>query len=398
MGRVSDAPAVAARTTVVRIIDRLNVGGPAIHAVLTARGLDRSRFRTILVIGSVEPGEADMGYLLDGTDIEYVVIPSLGRELRPLRDVATMWKLWRVLRRYRPQVVHTHKSKAGALARPLALLMRVPVRVHTYHGHVYSGYFHRAKTLLFLTLERILARTTHRLVALSPRLVDQLSDGYRIAARGRFTVVPLGFDLAPFVAAQSHAGSLRAELGVAAGVPLVGIVGRMVPVKDHATFIDAATLLAARHPDLQLVFVGGGELEPQVREALARNGLQSRAHLLGWRRDLPRLYADLNVVALSSINEGTPVTLVEAMAAGVPVAATRVGGVPDLLRDGARGELAPPRDPSALADAIERALAPQARLRAARIRDEVVAEYGAERLCGDLAALYDELLGYNVRP
>ena len=331
MRRLKPGRDAAGRSTVVRIIDRLNVGGPAIHAVLTARGLDRSRFRTILVIGSVETGEADMGYLLDGADVETVVIPSLGRELRPLRDVATVWRLWRVLRRYRPDIVHTHKSKAGALARPLALLMRVPVRVHTYHGHVYRGYFGRAKTMLFLVIERLLARATHRLVALSPRLLDELSDGYRIAKRDRFTVVPLGFDLAPFVAAEAHAGALRAELGLGAAAVLVGIVGRMVPVKDHATFIAAAQLLAARRPEVHFVFVGAGELEQPVRDALARAGLQSRAHLLGWRRDLPRVYADLAVVALSSINEGTPVTLVEAMAAGVPVAATRVGGVADLL-------------------------------------------------------------------
>ncbi|MDB4964868.1 MAG: glycosyltransferase [Myxococcales bacterium] len=376
---------------ILRVIDRLNVGGPAIHAALATRELNDDGYETVLVTGEIEPGEADMSYLLDEYGVERVLIPSLGRELRPLRDLATAYKLWRVMRRVRPDVVHTHKAKAGAIGRVVALLAGVPVRVHTYHGHVFHGYFSPAKTRIFLAIERALARITTRLVAPAPALVDELTGRYRIAAADRFRVVPLGFDLAPFTRAADHRGHLRKQLGLGDGVRLVAIVGRMVPVKDHATFIAAAALLAARHDDLQFVFVGGGELEGEVRAQLETRGLTARAHLLGWTRHLDRIYADLDVVALSSVNEGTPVALIEAMAAGVPVAATRVGGVANVLHDGARGELAPPRDPAALAAAIERALAPEARARAARIRAEVTAEFGADRLRRDLAALYDDL-------
>jgi glycosyltransferase involved in cell wall biosynthesis len=383
---------VDGRITVLRVIDRLNVGGPAIHAVLTARGLDPARFRTVLVFGSVEPGEADMGYLLDGAPVERVVIPSLGRELRPLRDLSTAWQLWRVMRRERPDVVHTHKAKAGAIGRVVSLFAGVPVRVHTFHGHVFHGYFGAGKTRMFLAIERTLARVTSRLVALSDGLVDELAARYRIAPAPRFAVVPLGFDLSPFAAAERHKGELRGELGVPTTAKLVGIVGRMVPVKDHATFLAAAAELAARRDDVRFVVVGGGELEPQVRAELARRGLDGRTHLLGWRRDLARIYADLDVVALSSVNEGTPVTLIEAMAAGVPVAATTVGGVPDLLDGGARGELAPAGDPAALAQAIDRALLPSARARAARLRPSVLEQFGGARLCRDLEALYLSLL------
>jgi glycosyltransferase involved in cell wall biosynthesis len=369
--------------TVVRIIDRLNVGGPAIHAVLTARGLPR--YRTVLVIGSVEPNEADMGYLLDGSNVELVVIPSLGRELRPLRDLRTAWELFRVLRRVRPEVVHTHKAKAGALGRLAALAARVPIRVHTFHGHVFHGYFSPAKTKMFLAIERTLAKATHRLVALSNGLVDELSQKYSIAPADHFAVVPLGLDLAPFAAAHAHAGKLRRMIGAAPDDELIGIVGRMVPVKDHHTFIRAARLL--HRPKARFVFIGGGELEAELREEA--KGL--RCDFLGWQRELHTLYADLSVLALSSVNEGTPVALIEAMAAGIPVAATRVGGVADLLREGARGELAAPSDPAALAAAIERALTPKAKQRASAIRDEILAEYGAERLCRDLADLYDSI-------
>lgn len=381
--------------TIVRVIDRLNVGGPAIHAVLTTRGLDGGHWRTVLVTGEVEPSEADMSYLLAEHGIERVLIPSLGRELRPLRDLATAWQLWRIIRRERPDVVHTHKAKAGALGRVCALLAGVPVRVHTYHGHVFHGYFGAAKTRVFLAIERTLAHFTTQLVAPAPRLVDELAGQYRIASADRFTVVPLGFDLAGFARADRHRGVLREQLRVTPDKRLVGIVGRMVPVKDHATFVAAAAILARRRPNVDFVFVGGGELETNVRTEVARRGLTERSHFVGWVQKMEAVYADLDVVTLSSVNEGTPVSLIEAMAAGVPVVATAVGGVADVLHEGARGELCPPRDPEALADAIDRALQPQARARATQIREQVLADYGADRLCADLASLYDDLLEHK---
>jgi glycosyltransferase involved in cell wall biosynthesis len=380
----------ARRRTIVRIIDRLNVGGPAIHAVLTTRGLDNAEWRTVLVTGSIEPGEADMSYLLEEHGVTRVLIPTLGRELRPLRDLWTAWQLLRVIVRERPDVVHTHKAKAGAIGRVCALVAGVPVRVHTFHGHVFHGYFGAKKTRMFLAIERTLARVTSRLVTPSALLVDELAGRYHVAAASKFAVVPLGFDLAPFAGAERHRGQLRRRLGVHNSAELVAIVGRMVPVKDHATFVAAAALLAARRPRVRFVFVGGGELEAEVRAAVTAAGLDERAHFLGWTQHLEQVYADVDAVALSSVNEGTPVTLIEAMAAGIPVAATAVGGVPDLLAG--RGELAAPRDPVALADAIERALTPAARTRAARIRADVLTAFGQERLCRDLAGLYDALL------
>ena len=377
---------------VMRVIDRLNVGGPAIHAVLTTRGLAREQFRTVLVTGSIEPGEADMSYLLVHYGVERELIPSLGRELRPLRDLSTAWQLYRLMRRERPDIVHTHKAKAGAIGRVCALAAGVPVRVHTYHGHIFHGYFGHWKTRAFIAIERLLAGTTTRLIALSQGLVHELAERYRIAPADHFSIVPLGFDFSALTDLEPHRGALRARLGVAPDGPLVGIVGRMVPVKDHATFVAAAALLAARRPEVSFVLVGGGELEAAVRSELERHGLAGRAHMLGWTEDLAPIYANLDAVALSSINEGTPVTLIEAMAAGIPVVATAVGGVPDLLRGGELGELVPPRDPAALADGIERALSPSARTRARSARSEILNAFSEERLCADLARLYLNLL------
>lgn len=381
------------RITVVRIIDRLNVGGPAIHAVLTTKGLDPTRFRTVLITGNIEPDEGDMGYLLEKYGIDSVVsVPALGRELRPLRDLAAAWQVFQVLRRERPDVVHTHKAKAGVIGRLAALASGTPVRVHTFHGHVLSGYFGPLKSRLFATVERLLAGTTSRLVTPSSRLADDLAATYKVAPRERFQVVPLGFDLEPFEECEVHRGRLRAELAVAGDVKLVAIIGRMVPVKDHATFVAAAALLAARRPEVHFVFVGGGSLEQAIRADVRRHGLEARSHFLGWRDDLPVIYADLDVAALSSVNEGTPVSIIEAIASGVPVVATHVGGVPDVLRNGARGSLVPPRDPKAMAEAIEQALSPQAKAHAMSMRAQVN-EYRADRLCRDLARMYLDLLG-----
>ena len=376
--------------TVLRVIDRLNVGGPALHAAVTAKGLDRTRFRTVLVIGSVEPGEADMGDLLRDADCEIVTIPSLGRELRPGRDFATAKALYDVVQRVKPDVIHTHKAKAGALGRTVAALARVPVRVHTFHGHVFRGYFSPKKTHVFLNIERALALVSTKLIALSNGLVDELVDEFHIAPRSKFEVVPLGLPLERFSLLPRKPGALHDALSIPRARKLVGIVGRMVPVKDHATFVRAAGILANKRSDIDFVIVGGGELEQEVRGQVDAMGLTSRIHMLGWRRDLESIYPDLDVVALSSVNEGTPVTIIEAMSAGVSVASTAVGGVADVLQHGALGELARAGDAASLADAIYCALS--CTDRASTQRATIAEKFGAARLCRDLEALYDRLL------
>lgn len=382
---------------VLRIIDRLNVGGPALHAILTSAYLDRGRFRTILVYGAIEPQEGDMSYLLDRHDVEAIHLPELSRELRPLRDLRAFVRLYRLMRRQRPHVVHTHKSKAGLLGRLAALAAGVPVRLHTYHGHVLSGYFRRGRTDALILLERFLAHTTTRLITVSEELLRDLSGNFHIAPPERFCVIPLGLDLAGFRHAERApgAGGLRRELGLPESARLVGLVGRMVPIKDHALFLRAFAALGAR-PQLHAVLVGGGELEAELRAETARLGGASRVHFLGWRQDLPAIYADLDVLALTSRNEGTPVAVIEALCAGVPVVASAVGGVADVLDGGRCGTLVRGRDPHNFARALAAALDdPEVRSRAKspERRDEALRRYGIERLCRDLAELYRDEIG-----
>jgi glycosyltransferase involved in cell wall biosynthesis len=372
---------------IVRIIARLNIGGPAIHTVLTTAGLEPMGFETTLVTGQPGPTEGDMSYFAYEHGVDPMVIEELGRAISPFDDLRAFARLVAFLRRERPDIVHTHTAKAGTLGRLAAIIARVPVRVHTFHGHVFDGYFSPWQTKAFLLIERTLARFTDRILTLSDGQRRDLSGRYQIASEDRIDVVPLGLDLEPLAHCDAKAGQLRRELGTDA--PLVGIVGRMVPIKNHELFFRAAALV----PNAHFVVVGGGEREAELRALVSELRLDDRTHFIGWRRDLDVIYADLDVVALTSKNEGTPVALIEAMAAGVPVVATAVGGVPDLLRNGQRGELVgAPFEPHSVAAAVGRALQPAAVERAAALRAQIVEDFGASRLCRDLEVLYSRLL------
>ena len=358
---------------------------------LTSR-LDPARYDSRLVAGS--EGEGEASHLdVHGLSVQSLLrLPALGRELSPHRDVHTVAALVRLMRRERPDIVHTHTAKAGAVGRLAAAIARVPVVVHTFHGHVLEGYFSPARTRAFVAIERLLARRTSRLVAVTPTVRDQILER-GIGRPEQFSVVPLGLDLEPFVAYSRHTGKLRAELGLAADVPLVGIVGRLVPIKAHDLFLDAAARVAAASR-AHFVIVGDGYLRPQIEAQVAALGLTSRVHLLGWRADLPAINADLDVAALSSRNEGSPVALIEAMTAERAVVSTRVGGVADVIDDGRTGVLVPGGDAAALGNAILQLLGDPGQRRAlgTAARASVYPAYALDRLVADIDSLYQELL------
>ncbi|MDE0828564.1 MAG: glycosyltransferase [Vicinamibacterales bacterium] len=380
---------------VLRIIARLNVGGPARHVALLNAGMDTDRrFRSWLVTGTENPSEGTLLDYAQARGVEPVVIPEIfGQASLTPRDLVALAKLTALTRRLRPHVVHTHTAKAGFLGRLAARAAGVPVILHTYHGHVLSGYYSQAKTRALQLMERGLAHLSDQLIAVSDRVRDDLVQ-FGVAPAERFRVVPLGLDLAPLFDVSAQRGVLRRELGVALDAPLVGIVGRLFPIKNHALFLDAAARLLAEQPDARFVIVGDGALRGELEARAEQPDLAGRVYFTGWRHDLATIYADLDVLAVSSRNEGTPVSAIEAMAAGCAVVATRVGGLPDLIADGRTGTLVPADDPTALSSAIGQTLTDPVGSRTIRAaaRADVEHRFMATRLVDEMKALYLHLL------
>lgn len=382
------------RIRVLRVIARLNIGGPAIHVVNLTAHLDPARYASVLVTGTENPGEGSMLDYALAHGVEPVVIPEIvGEASFKWRDVVALRKLYRLVREFRPHIVHTHTAKAGFVGRVAARLAGVPVIVHTYHGHVLHGYYSPLKTWLLRKMEWALGHVSDCLIAVSEHVKQDLVQ-YGVAKAEKIAVVPLGFALQPFLEAHTQRGEFRRELGLEPSTRLVGIVGRIFPIKNHRLFLEAAARVARHDPRVHFVVVGDGVLRPEMERFAAALGLRDRVHFTGWRRDLPRIYADLDVLVVSSNNEGTPVSAIEAMAAGVPVVATRVGGLPDVVQEGVTGYLVPPRDPDALAEATVAVL--QDPQRAAQMGEAARAvareRYSLERLVADIDTLYQGLL------
>jgi len=383
------------RVRVLRIFSRLNIGGPSVHVILLSAYLRDRGYETRLVVGTESGREGNMRDLAAEKNVACESLAGLGREIAPLSDLRALLGLRSLMRAWRPAIVHTHTAKAGMLGRVAARLAGVPIVVHTYHGHVLSGYFSPAKTALFRRLETHLAGYADALVAVSDEVKNDLVR-YGVAPAERIRVVPLGLELA-HLARPLPRGELRRAAGFADDAPLVGMVGRLVPIKDAPTFLQAARRVRAARPDVRFALVGDGDERPALERLSRELGLDGAVHFAGWRSDLRPVYGDLDVVVNTSRNEGTPVALIEAMAAGRPVVATRVGGTPDLLGGGARGRLVPPVAPEALAGAVLGTLENPASAseRSAAAREHVLSRHSVERLVGDLDALYR---GLSDRP
>jgi len=378
---------------VMRVIARLNIGGPAIHAILLTAGLDPNRFVSTLVTGVEAAYEGNMLDLAVQKGVQPLVIPQLGREISPLRDWMTLIKLYRLFRDRRPHIVHTHTAKAGTVGRLAARLAGVPVVVHTFHGHVFHDYFGPLQTRVFIGIERFLASLSDRIVTVSDGQRRELAD-YGVASLDKIAVVPLGFELDALLKCESLRGQLRRELGIPEGMALVGVVARLTAIKNHRLFLDAARLVVEAGQEAMFLVVGDGELRAELEAYVAELGLAERVIFTGWRRDLSRIYSDLDVVVLSSLNEGTPVSLIEAMAAAKPVVATRVGGVSDVVLDKKSGYLVQSKDMEGLTGGILALLrAPdKAREMGLAGRAAVHPKYASETLLANVEKLYLELL------
>lgn len=381
---------------VLRVIARLNMGGPALHVAYLTKGLASRGYETTLVAGSLARGEESMSFVAERLGVEVRTVTQLHREISLFRDLVATWRLAELIRRERPDIVHTHTAKAGALGRMAAVLAGRPrpIVVHTFHGHVLRGYFGPLRTAAFRLVETVLARVTDALIAVGPQVRDDLV-ALGVAPREKFHVVRLGIELEE----RTDGGAeVRAEarklLGIGDETFVVGWIGRMTGIKRTQDVLAAVKGLRNRGVDAVLCMVGDGPDREHVEQRAHDLGIARHCLYLGYQDDVSRWYALFDAFLLPSANEGTPVTAIEALAARRPVVATRVGGLPDVVRDGEDGYLAEPGDVEALVDGLERlARDPELRSRMGEgARSRVLERYAVARLVDDVDRLYRSLL------
>lgn len=365
-------------------------------------------FETMLVGGEKDDDEASSGHILDELGITPVIIPEMKRELSPGLDLNAYRKVKQLIRDFKPDIVHTHASKAGAIGRQAAFDMKVPVVLHTFHGHVFHSYFGKVKTEFYRQVERSLAKRSTRIIAISELQKQELSAIHRICGPEKIEVVPLGFDLTKFHEGQeAKRAAFRKEFNVLADEVAIGIVGRLVPIKDHRLFLRLLKHAAERTSQkLRFFIIGDGEertnLEsycraldiPFIDHLAAQRGEKALLTFTSWRTDVDVIYAGLDLVVLTSMNEGTPVSLIEAQASGTPVLSTDVGGVANVVRNGMTGLLAAHYDEPKLAELLL-SLTDNAALRSRLSVNgwaQVGEAYHYTRLVKDMAELYQRLL------
>ena len=400
---------------ILRTISRMNIGGPSIHVKNLTDAFNNKKYKTRLVTGTVSSNEGDMSYITRFDENVRIIIPELQREISPGKDLIAISKLVREICRFKPDIIHSHTSKAGAVSRLAAIICSLfskkrIITVHTFHGNVLDGYFGKFRSSLFLVIERILAKVTDKIVAISDSQKWELVNVYKIDRPEKIAVINLGFDLQPFKDADQHSGQLRKRLNLSNDDILIGLVGRMAPIKNHKLFLDAAKKVIERSKNrkFKFILVGDGEERPFLEKYVDTIGIKKDVIFYGWEKEIQMVYADLDILALTSNNEGTPVSVIEAMAAFVPVVTTGVGGIKDLLgriieknvgnqsfQICERGLLCPKGDPDAFAFGLSNIIDEGKHTSSDRIQracEFVVKHYSKERLVGDIENLYDELL------
>ena len=401
---------------VLRIISRLNIGGPAIHVKILFEAFNNQEFESQLIIGKVSEHEGDMEYLVRSSNGTVQKISSFQRDVSIFKDIITLLYIVRIIARTRPHIVHTHMAKAGVVGRVAAIICNFILGshiklVHTFHGHVFDGYFKDLTSRLFITIEKLLALFTDKVISISNTQKWELTKKYTIASGDKIEIINLGFDLMPFTESVRYKGEYRKSLGIGEGTLLVGIVGRLVPIKNHIMFLDATRHFVARNIETPVIFsiIGNGELRSTLESYVRDIGLEEYVYFHGWEKNTPLIYADLDFLALTSNNEGTPVSIIEAMAAKVPVITTAVGGATDLLgkieqpnyqNEGFsicdRGILCPKNNPIAFSKGMShlsngiRSKEPKGQI--VRAHDYVLEHYSDKRLVGNIDRLYNALL------
>lgn len=334
---------------VLRIINRFNLGGPTYNAAYLTRYLTPD-YKTLLVGGMPEESEGSSEFILKEIGVKPIIIPEMHRSISYNNDVRAYYKIKNIIDRFKPDIVHTHASKAGSLGRLAAYRAGVPVVLHTFHGHVFHSYFGKTKTTIYKQIERRLAKMTTRIIAISDIQKYELSEVHRICEPEKISVVPLGFDLSRFQ--ENHAAkreAFRKKYNLDEDEVAIGIIGRLVPIKNHAFFLQVLQeVLVHSHRKVRAFIIGDGELmEPLQKQAeelgipfsVMDSSVKAPLEFTSWEREIDVVNAGLDIVCLTSLNEGTPVSLIEAQASGVPVVSTNVGGIENVVLHGKTGLL-----------------------------------------------------------
>lgn len=394
---------------VIRILNRLAIGGPLLNASYLTKYMS-PEFETMLVVGEREDHEKDAGFVTDRLGIQPVFIPEMGRSVDPRKDYIAYRKMKKLIAEFKPDIVHSHAAKPGAIGRMAASAMKVPVIVHTYHGHVFHSYFHPLKTKIFINIERALGRKTDAIVAISEQQKKELAHDFKIAPEEKFRVIQLGLDLDKFnVGREEKRQAFRSSFGIGDDVVVLTITGRLVPVKNHELFLTGIKhLLQNSRQKIKAFIVGDGEtrllLEEKCRELNIDYGTEkdTQQHqplvFTSWREDIDCINAGSDIIALTSFNEGTPVSLIEAQAAGKPVVSTRVGGIGDVVKENESGLLSDINDTAAFCtNLLKLTEDEELRCKFGLVGEKyVTTRFGYQRLVGDMAALYHELLNRKI--
>ncbi len=387
---------------VLRILNRFNIGGPTSNAAYLSKYLSND-FETKLIGGEKCDSEDSSEYILREMGIKPVIIKEMQRKINPRKDLIAYKKIKQIIKEYKPDIVHTHASKAGMLGRLAAINMNVPIIIHTFHGHIFHSYFSTYKTKVFKEIERKLANRSSKIIAISERQQYELSEVYKIAEKDKFSVIPLGFDLSKFHEnIDFKRKQFRKEYKIADDEIAIAIVGRLAPIKNHKLFLEAIKFVVNNSSKkIRAFIVGDGESRDEIIKKAEKLGLsyslkkeRATINFTSWIIDVDSVYAGVDIVTLTSLNEGTPVSLIEAQAANRPVLSTKVGGIENVVIEEKTGLLANSNDfPDYSNKLLELVENNEFRYELSKQGWENVKErYSYESLVRNTESLYNELL------
>lgn len=390
---------------ILRIINRLNLGGPTHNVAFLTKYLP-AEYETLLLSGQIDSTEASSEFLVKELDLTPQYIDNMQRELNPFKDRHAYTQIKKIIREFKPDIVHTHAAKAGAVGRLAAAHCNVPIIIHTFHGHVFHSYFSPLKTRIFIEIERYLAKKSTAIVAISDIQKKELSEVFKIAPAEKFHVVNLGFDLEKFNSdKQNKRNEFRKKWQLNYDEIAIGIIGRLVPIKNHTLFLNAMKqVLDKTTKKVKIILIGDGESRNEIEEHVkalniaycTENNIDEKAAIIfcSWIKDVDVAYEGLDLVALSSLNEGTPVSLIEAQAAGKPIITTNVGGIKDVVLENETAFIVESNDTDGFAKKTLE-LVENDELRKAfskRGYTHVINKFSYQTLCNNMDKLYKSLL------